>query len=451
MVERIVVDFAGDGSGDEVLAWGQRDVWASMTRYRHSMPIGGVKPLSAGTSVADIVDELRYLMGRFQVMRTRLRFDADGVPRQVVSDAGEITLEIVDTDTDTEPSEVAEAVCTRLRATPFDYSGEWPVRMTVVRHRGVLTHMVVIMCHLAMDGHSAAIMMRDVAMRRSEPVEAMQPLEQARWQSGPAGQRQNEAAMRHWETLLRGMPPPWPSRSVEPSTPRHWEGLFSSPAITLAMRAIAQRGVGDDASALLAVYAIAIARVACVNPVAIRPLANNRFRRGLAGVVSPISQTGLCLLDVAGVPFEEAVRRAARASMTAYKYAYYDTVAKDALVARIVAERGPEYFVDCFFNDRRVPVGAGPATDEAPTPQRIRDAVARSTFRWTDSKDTPSSRIFVQVDSAPDATLVNLFVDTRYVPKTHAEALTREMEAVAVEAALDPQAQTRVPVPQPVG
>ena len=55
------------------------------------MPIGGAQPLPPGTTVQDLQERLRYLMSRYQSMRTRLRFEPDGTPRQVVYAAGETT------------------------------------------------------------------------------------------------------------------------------------------------------------------------------------------------------------------------------------------------------------------------------------------------------------------------------------------------------------------------
>ena len=65
-------------------------------------------------------EELRYLMSRYQVMRTRLQKQSGGWPCQVVSDRGEIELEIVDT-AGTDPARTAEELCERYRSDPFDH------------------------------------------------------------------------------------------------------------------------------------------------------------------------------------------------------------------------------------------------------------------------------------------------------------------------------------------
>jgi hypothetical protein len=196
----------------------------------------------------------------------------------------------------------------------------------------------------------------------------------------------------------------------------------------------ARTGVGA-AAALLGVFAVALARVTGVNPVAIRPMVNNRFRSGLDRVVCMLAQYGVCLLDVADLPLDEALARAQRASLTTYKNAYYDPAQLDALIERVVADRGPELELPCYFNDRRGPA-AGHGADW--THQQLSDATADSTFIWTTRQDVPFEPLIVHVDDLPGATRATVFMDTHVISPADTEALLRGMESAAVEAALDP-------------
>jgi hypothetical protein len=438
-MDRIRVAFEGEGSGVDELSWGQLDIWTAMVRLNTWLPIGGVNPLPAGTTVDDVAEDLRYLMSRYQSMRTRLRFDTAGRPTQVVSASGEIALEMVDAGDD-DPAAVAEAVCQRYRETDYDFVDEWPVRMAAVRRHGVLTHLALVMCHLVTDGFGALVMMAELADRRTGAVRGMQALEQVRWQRSPAGVRQNEAALRYWEGLLRTIPLRRFGESTQRRRPRHWSGEFRSPAMLAAVRAIAARTGGESAPVLLTVFAVALARMTGINPVAIRPVVNNRFRPGLAEVVCPVSQAGLFALDVADVCFDEALARTRRATMAAHKYAYYNRTDLEALIERIVAQRGPQFDVGCFFNDRRLTSGAdntGPPLDAV----RSRDALPRSTFQRLTAFDGPNEPLFVNVEPASDCVHLTVFADTHFVSYEDGETLLRGMEHVAVEAALDPTAR----------
>ncbi|MGI5184093.1 condensation domain-containing protein [Dactylosporangium sp. CA-152071] len=446
MAEQIMVAFEGEGAGVDDLSWGQLDLWMAMRRQNSWLPMGGATPLPDGTSLADVVENLRYLMSRYQPMRTRLRFDADDRPSQVVSSSGEIALDVVEAGDDDDPAELADAMRRRYEETDYDYVTQWPMRMGVVVRSGRPTHLVAIMCHLVTDGSGAAVMIAESGARVATPVKGMQPLEQARWQRSPAGVRQNEAALRYWERLLRTIPSRRFAGSDDPRQPRHWRGEFRSQALHLATQAIAARAGMDASPVLMAVYGVALHRMTGINPVVFRPTVNNRFRPALADVVCTVAESGLCALDVAGVPFSEALARTQRAAMTAYKHAYFHPVHLQDLIASVAAERDPDFDLGCFYNDRRITTRAG-ATGPAPTPDQIREALSGgdTTFRWTIQQDDPFERLFVHIDDVPDTIQITVFMDTHFVSPGDAEAFLRGMEEVAVEAALDlvPQGQAR--------
>jgi hypothetical protein len=293
--------------------------------------------------------------------------------------------------------------------------------------------MAVIMCHLVTDGAGAARMLADVAARPAGPAPGLQALAQAEWQCSAAGRKQNEAALRYAEAALRSVPARPLPRSSDPQEPRHWMGLLDSPALFEATPVAAERIGADTSSVLLAAYATALGELAGPGPLAVRPTVSNRFRPGLAEVVGTVAQHGLCVLDVAGVPFGEAVRRTRRATMTASKYAYCDPFQAEELFARLARETGHAADTACFFNDRRNtprPMSAV-ALSEGGTGSRPPDSV----FRWTARQDDPFEPLMVHVNDVPDTLQLAVFADThRWSPKD-AEGLVRRMEEVVVAGA----------------
>jgi condensation domain-containing protein len=448
MAERIVVAFEGEGSGVGELTWGQRQIWQAMQDTGTSQSMGAVVPLD-GKTVVDLAAELRFFMCRYESMRTRLRFDAEGKPWQEVSRSGEIAMEVFDADDDGDPAEVAEALALRWEETNFDYVNEWPMRMGVVRHRGVATHVVVMLCHLAADGAGVAVMMDELAQRDPDtgqahtPVTAMQPRELALQQRTPAGQRQSDTAMRYWERMLRTMTPRRFGDCVDRREPRFWQVGFDSPAMYLAVQAIAARTTGDASPVLLAAFAVALARVTGNNPVVTQAIISNRFRPGLAEVVSPVNENGLYVVDVADCTFDEAVERARRASMTGSKYAYYDPAQLDELITRVGRERGEPIDLGCVFNDRRIAARQDPAGPPA-SQEEVEAALAHSTLVWQRPLPSFNERLMVSVNDVPDTVDILAEVDTHHLSPAALEVFLRGMEAVVVEAAFDPAASTRV-------
>ncbi|MFI0724114.1 AMP-binding protein [Streptomyces sp. NPDC021224] len=444
LAERLTVGFSGEGEGEGEMTWGMWEIWGAMCRQESALPIGGRAPLEADRPLADIADELRYLMVRFPAMRTRLRFDATGRPRQRLFASGEVTLEVYDAAPDGDADEAAAAVEAHYRRTAFDYAQDWPIRMAVVRQNGRPVWLVTILHHLVTDGRGGAIMLRDVMARETAPVTGMQQLEQARWQRSPAGQRQSRRTLRFFENILRTVPARQLPGPTDPRTPRHWLAEFRSTALAVALPRIAARTGAGTPAVLMSLFALGLHRATGISPVVVRPVVSNRFRPALSDVVCPVSQSGMCSLDVEGATLAEVVERAERATIAAWKYAYYQPEDLDALIAQLSRERGEDIVIGTYLNDRTTHAPT-PDTARRPAPgetaEELRAALERSEFTWTGRQDTSSERFFVYVDDAPGAGLtLDIRIDTHYVSPAQAEAFARCMEAAAVEAALGDEA-----------
>ena len=438
MVDRVLVPFEGEGAGVAELSWGQREIWSVMRAKGQSLSIGGVRPLPPGRTAPDVADDLRFMMGRHQSMRTRLRFTQDGTALQVVADRGEIALEIVDAGGE-DPAKVAAAVADRYKATNFDYESEWPVRMAVITAHGAATHVAEMFCHLAVDAFGLAALRDDVAARygrrgQAPPVTATEPLEQAAKQRGPAGRRTHDAAMRYAERLLRAAPAAQFRESGDQRSPRIWRLTCTSPAGYRALRVLAAQAGVTTSPVLLAAFAVALSELTGVSPAALQMVVNNRFRPGLAGSVSTVTQSCPCVIDPAG-DFRAVITRAFHAAMGAYKNSSYDLDGKNELFARIGAERGTEIDLDCLLNDRRLgsreladaPGGADPAG--------LREELHRTTLTWGERDDSPEEKLFLYINDTPGTLCYEVWADTRYVRPAGMETFMRRFESVLVDTA----------------
>jgi hypothetical protein len=449
VTRRVAVPFAGEGSGQGPLTWGQVTIWLTIQKQRCSLGVGEAAPLPPGMSLEALIAGFSFLIGRHQSLRTRVGFDADGNAVQVVSERGEVPLEIVDVDDEGDPAAVGTALRARYHDTEFEYATEWPVRLAVIRHRGALTHVLALYCHMATDGSGLDAMMTDLANLdfrtglATGPVTAMQPLEQAAWQRGPSGRRQSRAALQHWEHALRSIPARRFAESNDHDEPRFRYVYFDSPATHLATQRIAARTGTGTSPVLLAAFNVALARVTGTNPVATQLIAGNRFRPGMADYVGTLSENGLVVVDLADVTFDEAARRAWRGSLSAYRNAYYDPFELEALKARIGEERGEQVDVDCLFNDRRTDAQRAVA-DQVPTPDQVRAALPLTTWRWAPQLERAGERFIFHVNDKPDTVDIWLCIDGQCLSRDDTEALLRGFEAAAVEAALDPDAVTGI-------
>lgn len=452
---RIMVPFAGDGAGTGPLTWGQLGIWRTIERQDFSETMAGLQELPPGTTLADVAAAWRFSVSRHQALRTRLGFGPDGQPYQQVFGSGELAVEVVDAAPEADPAVVARAVRDRYAGTDFDYAGEWPVRTAVIRHGGALTHAVVVYSHLALDAHGLEALLADLStMDRSTgtsvaPVAGIQPLALARQQREPAERRHGEASIRHWERIMRGIPARRFTGSDDPRSPRYQDAGYRSPAALLALREVAGREVtgrrpAETSAVLLAAFAVALCRITGRSPAVTQLAVNNRFRRGFAHSVSPVAQTGLCVIDVADIPFRTAVDRAAQAAITAYKYAYYDPDRRLELFVDVSRDRGEEVDVSCYFNDRRQRARGLPGAPR-PTAGQIRAALPLSLLQWSGGTDQPVQKLYFDVDESTDSLDFSLTADTHAISPADMAALLGGVEAVLVEAALDPAARTGVP------
>ncbi len=450
MVERIVVAFEGDGAGVGGLTWGQQQVWRAIVEVGASMSMGGVVPVTDGRVVPDFVEELRFLMSRFAALRSRLVFDepwhatsvdACHLVRQEIAERGETVLEVHDAADDEDPGALAAALFAEWKARDFDYTGEWPIREAVVRHRGAVTHVVVLVLHLAADGSGLGTMIRDLAERDPVtrqprgPYTAMQPL--ALVEAQRSSKRQTDTALRYWEAQLRAIRPRRFPATVDRGEPRWHRVMWRSTALLLAAQRVAA-GLGiDTAPVLLAAYGTAFNTVTGQTaPFATQVIVSNRFRPGLADVVTPLAQNGLVVVDLSGVTAREAIDRTRRASMNASKHAYYDPAARLALIDRVDAEHGEPVDLAVFYNDRRGGVlDAQRPPDTVPTVAGFEAALPLTEL----VSDTPmpyfNEKLMVNVDDVVGTVQLTVEVDTHHLAIGDLHRLLAAMEAFTVGAA----------------
>jgi hypothetical protein len=439
--EVVVVQFAGEGSGSDGLTWGQQHIWNAMRELGSPMNMCATRELAAGASVAEFADELRYYLSRFQSMRSRLELVPGDWPRQVVVESGEAAIEIIDVPPEQDPAELAARLTAVFEEAEFDYEREFPIRMTLLRRDGALTHMVLTISHFATDAVGAMAMYNDYVHRDAcaggdAKPPALAPLDLAAQQRQPGALRQSEASLRYWENLLRTIPMHRFPEPVDPGPGRYCQVRMDSPAMLLALRALGMRLGVDVSTALLGVVAVGIARVAGINPVVAQMVVSNRFRPGFAQIVSNVAQAGLFVVDVADITVDEAVARSRRASINAYKYAYFDFARWKELVAQVNRDRGGVVDLRCYYNDR--PLRPVEDADRAPSREEIEAALpSTSALRWSDLPFF-NEHLMVTIDDVPGAIGLIVLADTAYFPRARMEVLARELESLAVTVAHEP-------------
>jgi len=447
IVGEVQVNFAGDGAAEEELSWGQIGFWQGMEQTGQSGTMGAVVALPPEVTVELLAEVLSFVISRHPSLRTKLRFDGDGPPRQVCFAEGQLRVPIVEAG-DRDPAELAEVIKQRFSEQNFDYAEEWPIRQAIVTQHGVVTHCPTVYLHTAIDAGGLAALLADLAARDpvtgtpAGSVTAVSAIEQARRQRTPAVRRHSTASLKHLERVLRTVRPDGFGPPRYPGDVSFRMINFSSPATALAIPRIVAAHNVNSSSALLAMVAVGLARHTGDGTVMAMLMVSNRFRPGFADSVSALVQISPYLIDVAEVSLAEAVARAGTSLLHTYKNAYYDPYEQDALIERLDAERGQAFDFCFFYNDRREQRTID--TGMLATDDQIRAAVPASSWEWQQQADMSTRKLFLNVDDPPGSIDFQISVDCRYFDAADMQSVVRGIEAAAVETAIDPDAPSRV-------
>lgn len=447
MSSKLAVEFAGEGSGVATLSWGQQAVLRGIEARGGPIILRGVYPAQDGKTVEDLAADLGRLISRHQSLRTVFRPGGEDKLEQVVMSSGETVLEVVEAG-DADPQETAGKLADGYEFGARDYAHELPLRAGVVCVRGVPVHQVLGMCHMGVDGFGTMVIEAELGLRgpRAQaqalgPVTEMAPLEQAAWQNDPPGLRQNTAAVRYWDRVLRLMPAQWFQAPAQAPAQRYGEIGLTSPASYLASRVVAARLETDTRPVLLAAFAVALARVSGVNPAVPRVFVNNRFRPRFADTVSAIAQTCPCAIDVAGATFDEVVRRSIRGVLATYKYAYFKPVSIREALAAVGDEFGAPPDVGFLLNDRRETQAV---TGPLASPAEISAAVERGALRQVHKDGDALDQCHIHFLESADSLDITGYFDTAYMTPDAMAAVLRTVEEVLAAAGTDLSTRTGV-------
>jgi hypothetical protein len=254
--------------------------------------------------------------------------------------------------------------------------------------------------------------------------------------------------MRYWESRLRDIPAQTfgePAHTGGRAGPRYWQARFSSPAAHLAMLSIARRTGTDASRVTLALVATAIGRATGVQPLTIKVMVNNRFRPGLAEVIAPVAQNSVITVDLADTSVDEVVARARGACLTAGMRAYYDPDELGEVIERLDAERGYPARVTCRVNDQRAMIMRSEEADPGEiTPERIAGRLPETSLTWLGPRDNMHEQANILIEPRPGVVSLHMMWDRWSLTDGQVEAVLRGVEEVAVEAAFDPAAPTKV-------
>jgi hypothetical protein len=461
VVSGVYAEFGGERAETAVFTWGQRAIWKaidSVAPNDHWLNIRRVVTVSARrpVDVDTVARAIGLLMTEHEALRTRVRM-VDGEPHQDVGCGGRLLVEVDEIGAD-EPgaptrrlgeinypleaswpvAEATEEMLRRLGNVPFAYDEQWPLRAGVLLVGGRVRHIVLVLSHVAVDGHAVEIIIGDLRLlltRGALPArKRLQPLDLARRELGLA--RRADRAVDHWLSAYRLIPPGFFPEVGPAHAPPYHEAVVTSRALVPAVAHLAERHDVSTSTVVLAAVAAVLGAVTGHQTCGLLTIVGNRFQAGHEDIVAPMNQLGLFVLDVSDVDLSRPdslhtiVPRTWHAALLAYRHAYYDQAGMDRAIE--VAGRGGGHEIDpyCCFNDLR---GGQPAPEPF-DPVAMRASLTETTLEWR-GKDTFNWRFYLELRSVPDALVLGLTADTRFLPPEAIESFVRELELFIVGAA----------------
>jgi hypothetical protein len=436
MPSPVYAEFDADRAAAGPLTWGQAAIWKSVLMLRPEDFVLNIQrvftvPARAAADVPAVAAAFGVLLGRHEALRTTFH-ERGGVVTQAVAATGRLPLEVVPAPPG-EALEVAAALAPRLAATTFDYAGELPVRVRLVRVGDRVSHCVLAFNHVAVDIHAVAVVLRELRMllvgRPLPGPPAAQPLAVADRERGALAERSAQTVA-YWLARHREIPPVQ-FRPVRPGpTATYAQLVVTSPAAYQAAVTLAARHRASTSTVLLAATALLITRWTGHRICALHTFVNNRYQPGHADLVMPMNQLALVAVDTGGgTDLDRLVPVTWQAALSAYRYAYYDQAALDDALTALERESGIETDPLYGFNDQRRPDPEDHLPPDGPPGPTTRTWVPVPNSNW---------RFYLElrdVPDGPDALCALLTADTRYLPEEAIEAFLRDLETILCKAA----------------
>jgi hypothetical protein len=421
------------------LTWGQRFVWnilESLAPANHYLNIRFRVHLPSDATLDRVRGALHTLIGRHEALRTRFPLGPDGEPRQCCDPAGDLAVEIHETD----PGQVrrlAEQEEERLWRQPFRHEREWPLRVSVVVAGGRPRQVVFAFSHLAVDAWGCAVLRREflelVRADRALPAPAgWQPRDRAAFEASAPGREANDLALAYWVRVLETMPQTaFPTSREAGENPLFPGAGLDSVALAAAARALAARHRVGPAAVLLAALATVIGIRTGTDVVPLYLAAGNRFTPEDAASVGTFYQAAPALIRLDTGSLTGTIRNAHKASTVAYLRGQSDPRDVARLLETVRTGRGVG--IDLQTTVNVVPEPAGPPAPPVRDVAELREMTASTRVSDLDGRDSERLKLYLHVKSLRSRAVLELFTDSRYLTAAGARKVLAGLELVLIE------------------
>jgi hypothetical protein len=429
---------AAPGSTTGPLTWSQRymyDLMVEMSPRNDPLNERFSLALRPGLTEDEVFEALAGLVGGYEALRTRYPETPEG-PLQEVRESGRLDVTVIDCAA-ADAAQTATRAVEELASREFDTVHEWPVRVAVISVDGAPRHLAFAFCHLATDFAGIMSMTHHLrALSARPPAPAHVPptrhrmLDEAAWESSPAGRRAGARAVAHHESTYAAMPRTMLFRPVaDVPRPRFRYLEFNSWALATALPALAARHRTTPATVLWAGFAAVTGFVAGLPRASLSLTVGNRTKPRVLGAVGMYNQHVPAWVDLTDASIADVVRRAAPAVFQAARFGAHPPPDLAVARRRVEHRRGVSLDLSCWLNFRETAAPLGPVR-ELPTAAELARARARTRWRWVEGTDNSTSSYFIFADSRPKRLTLSLTFDSALLPPDEAVGWLTAVERV---------------------
>jgi hypothetical protein len=422
------------------LTWGQRFVWdilESLAPANHYINLRFRVHLPTDATLDGVRDALHALVRSHESLRTRFLLGADGEPRQRADPAGDLPVEV----RETEPGLVrrlAEQEVERLWREPFRHDAEWPIRVSVVVAGGRPRQVVLVFSHLAVDAWGCAVLRREfldlVRDKSAEPsLAGWQPRDRAAFEASAPGRKASDLSLAYWRRVLETVPQTaFPTLRETGETPLFPGVGLHSVALAAAAQALATRHRVGPAAVLLAALSTVVGIRTGTDVVLLLLATGNRFTPVDAASVGTFYQAAPALIRLDTGSLAGTIRNAHQASTMAALRGQSDPREVARLLDTVKTRRGLDIDLQSTVNVVPEPGGVRmpPAVHDVAA---LRLMTASTLVSDLEGRDNEKLKLYVHVKALRSRAVIELFCDSRYLTASDARKVLAGLELVLIE------------------
>jgi len=317
------------------------------------------------------------LVERHEVLRTAIK-DQDGVPYQEILEGEKWELVITEmTEDPGEPKDVRRYL-DRLISRPFDLGLDHPLRAELIRIKEDEYVLAVVLHHIASDGWSLEILVRELTELYAAAVEGretvlerlpIQYADYALWQRKYLSEPVLEESLGYWKKQLRGVPVlELPTDHRRPPVQSH-RGWVVRRKLGVELRdGLVQLSQEEGVTlymTLLAAFQVLLHRYSGQEDICVGSPIAGRMQQDVEGLVGFFINTLALRSEVKGeLSFEELLRQVKEVTLAAYRH---QEVPFEKVVDAVVEERdlSRSFLFQAMFTLQKLPEGGGLKLGEA--------------------------------------------------------------------------------------